>query len=174
MLWKSHGNSVRRHAAKSSQHSRCNVSCPCYTYLGLKPSHKGARLPTVDELCFIMDIDEQHEAIKDDSDVDNHAHTPYDLVDPPSESRQIRPLRVMYVPDPTLAVSTPSAAKNDLAFIHASITSHEYESIRLLKGSVYTHGSKVVLQEWVRIVYDMSFVVLTDCIRVSSSYIWPS
>jgi hypothetical protein len=154
ILWKSNGNSVRRHATKHSQHLLCNISCPCYHYLGLNSSPKCVRPPTTAEMRFIdqiMNIDEEDD---DDDDMDDETSVAstqqvVNLLSDDNRSYQSRPLRIIYIPDPTLAVSTLSAAKNDLAFIHAKITPHEYDSIRNLIGSVHVNGSKVILQEWV-------------------------
>ena len=163
ILWKSNGNSVRRHATKWSLHLRCNTSCPCYPYMDTKSSQMCARRPTMEELRFIDNIVEDDEEMEDDHMDDRTYTAPHDpIIDPSSGSHQRRPLRIMYVPDPTLAVSTPSAAKNDLAFIHASLTSRECESICHLQGSVHMNGYKAILQEWVRIKYTMLRILLTD------------
>lgn len=93
---------------------------------------------------------------EDDMDVDNEILPQFSM-----HSKRI--FRLVYIPDPTRAV-TQERAKNDLAYLKTSITESEWNSIKGLEGSVHflkrradnNDGVKictVLMQEWVIIQF---------------------
>jgi len=85
-----------------------------------------------------------------------------------------RTFRLVFVPDPTRAV-TLERARKDLAYVKTSITGREWQAIKLLKGSVHflkwtgdikdnDRTCTVLMQEWVII----HFVIFVLCFEIDN------
>jgi hypothetical protein len=69
----------------------------------------------------------------------------------------LQPLKIIFIPDATLAIKQKSAALNDLAFFRAHISEDEYNAVAHLEGSIHSISKtkdrhSMVMQEWVRMI----------------------
>lgn len=90
-----------------------------------------------------------------------------DLMEGLPEGHEVRPFKVLFIPDPTLSLTNRSAALNDLAYVRATITDDEWTVVSDLAGVhvLKQTGSKVkvLMQEWV------GYTLLCGHYRLSSN-----
>lgn len=167
ILWNRNA-AIYRHACAPRPHPDCSQECPAFDFLGTGSSVNAVRLPTEDEYqeflqqsakdSDCMDVDE--ELTRFDSPVSTttqNAEITYLLNTTESAfpgTETIRPFKIIFIPDATLAIKQKSVAMNDLAFVRAQISEDEYNAIEYLTGSVHYISKnkdqyKVIMQEWV-------------------------
>lgn len=62
---------------------------------------------------------------------------------------EVKPFKILFVPDPTLSLINKSAVANDLAYVCAILTESELCLVSELAGVHVIKGTKVFMQEWV-------------------------
>ena len=166
ILW-NRNTAAYRHACARRPHLDCNEDCPAFDFLGMGANINAVRLPSEEEyqeflqrpiiVSDSMDIDEENRrSYSPASTTTQNVEISYLLSGAESNVpiTDIRPFKIIFIPDPTLAIKQKSVATNDLAFVRAHIDEDEYNAIEHLTGSVhYIRKTKskynVVMQEWV-------------------------
>lgn len=186
ILWAREGGNLRRHAVSKKMHPDCNGECPGNGILmGTGPEY--GRDPTAAELNDendreddSMDVDDtirftqpsQPSTSRSGGHRNNTPSTTTSTIDlnnedvdfddtaiPDTSVPMSRTFRLIYVPDPTRAL-TQERAKNDLAFLKTTLTEDEWNKVKHLTNSVHllqwkgdigdnNKSCTVLMQEWV-------------------------
>ena len=157
-----------RHACALKPHSNCTEDCPAHDFLEVASHSDATRVPTEAEFQEFLRTQEEDAHMDVDEELPR-SESPMSTTTQNAEitylfnaarsvlpvTQLLQPLKIIFIPDATLAIKQKSAALNDLAFFRTYISEDEYNAIAHLNGSIHSISKTkdrhyVVMQEWVR------------------------
>jgi hypothetical protein len=112
----------------------CSAACKGYAGLTGTYTPNGSRAPTDAELRLVMKIQGSGPPLGD-SPVESST-SQFATTNTMELQQNLRPFKILFVPDPMRALSNRTRAENDLSFVRTMLSSDEFNQVLHLEGSI--------------------------------------